>query len=202
MLKNIKSPMKISQQVAKKIKKAEPAIMSTEVKSSIKSTLLFSTSYKLFYKLLSPIMKEKGLTKDEINSELFIFCAALIKRYDPKKSSLIPFLCHQVPWEMARFFKKFSRPVILQEQIQREYSYKLNEDCYLEYLESILFENRFIGKVFTPDERCVIYHIALDEGVNCLKLSRKLGIDRKTIKDKVESIRSKLSEELLNVESF
>lgn len=163
--------------------------------------VLLKTKKYIFYKIILDLLdwvldeiKKYDLEKDEIKSEVFILSCRLYNNFDETKSSLIPFLEQHIDWELARLFKKLKKETILQEQVPKKYTNSLPEEVYIKLPESLFFEDRFLGKVFTTSEKYVIQEILSEEHINYLNLSEKSGIDRRTIKDKVDSIKNKLEE--------
>lgn len=163
------------------------------------------TKKHIFYKLITDLLdwaindiKQYDLEDSEIQSELFILSCKLFNRFDETKSSLIPYLEKQIDWELSRLFKKLNK---IKDQ-QDKTIYDIPEESYeieiQDIPENVIFQDSFIFKSFTHAEKYVIQEIMFEESSNYLNLSEKLGIDRRTIKNKVDKIKEKL-EVLINV---
>jgi hypothetical protein len=188
--------MKIKKRNRDRLNKLDTILRNNSVKESTKRNLFY---HELRYHLLDwliPKIKELDYEDAEINSELFLFSCRLYKEYDQSKSSLVPYLESRMDWKIANLFSRRlnKRPPILKEPFYKDYSYEMDNEVYLSSPSSILFENRYLGKVFTSSLKCVIQELLEEDRLNYLNLSQKLGISSFLLKIKVEKIRSKLEE--------
>lgn len=170
------------------------------------SKLLFSSDisqkdlYNGFYYLIKPllvILREQllslGLLADEVESELYIFSCGLCQEYDKSISSLSAYLKSYLPWRAKEYFTKlrraYSKPSVI---IQQEEGV-VNESYYWRP-ETILIENRYVGKHFTRVQKYIIYVILMQDN---LMLSEKsianvVNVDRKTYRRILSDIRDKI----------
>jgi hypothetical protein len=159
-----------------------------------------------FYLLLRPMLSwlgetlsEYNLEKDEVESELYLFCAELFKRFNPKKSSIIPYLEKHIPWIAGHWVAKLKRNIIPEEPqglfIESEGTCEIQEQFYWTP-ENILFEERYIGKSFTVSEKYVIFRILIADKSDLTQagLARICGLSRKTMINKLKEMSSKLEE--------
>ena len=154
-----------------------------------------------FYLLVRPLLgwlkKELvalNLEVDEAESELYILCGALFRRFERDKSSIIPYLEKQLPWQAANLLKtikKQTRP--LEESPYRDMSmpYIMDEEFYWR-VPGILFEDKYVGKCFTRGEKYLIYMILTtdDKNLSVKKLADKAQMDRRRMKDILSDISS------------
>jgi len=185
--------VKIPHKKKEKVNKIQYAIASDLISDQMKKHIFF----KLVNNLLTwtrEELKKYDLEEHEIDSEIFIMSCSLLDRFDETRSSLIPFLERHIDWELSRLFKKLRREVILKEKIQKDYIIVFADEIYLKSPELFIFEDKFLGKLFTQSEKYVIHEILLEEHINYLNLSEKLSIDRRTLKNKIDIIRTKLED--------
>ncbi len=157
----------------------------------------------VFYLLLRPILewakkflKETELEACEIESELFLLSEKLFKRFDPTKSSIIPYLQNQLPWEVARLTAELKNRELKEEfyiGIEEEGFYYLEEEFYLS-APKILFEEKYLGKDFTKAEKYLIYIILTvnDNELTQTKLASYCNVERKNITNRLSGLREKL----------
>lgn len=157
-----------------------------------------------FYLLMRPLLGwakrhllELGLLAEEAESELFIMCEKLFSGYDKYKSSLIPYLEKQLPWQISKMFSRVDKYTCTEEEpnglLALEDVYELDEEFYWS-TPNILFEDRYIGKFFTRSEKYVISIVltADESDLSAKGLARLCGIDRRTMKEMLEGIQEVL----------
>lgn len=156
------------------------------------TALFHSNKYSLkqrqyyFYLLLLPTLEflkqeliDSGLTSYEVDSELFILAANLFNNYNKEKSSIVPYLEKWIPWKVREMFERIEKEKLKEEPIGLPIL--LEEDFIKEefYYNNILFEDRWIGKSFTRQQKCFIYRIITSDNndltINCLSRRSKTG---------------------------
>lgn len=157
-----------------------------------------------FYLLMRPLLGwakrsllELGLLADEAESELFILCERLFSGYNKYKSSLIPYLERQLPWQISKMFNRVKKYMCEEEVpyglFALEEEYELDEEFYWT-TPGILFENRYIGKFFTRSEKYVISILftADEKDLSAQGLARLCGIDRRIMKEMLNGLQEVL----------
>jgi len=127
-------------------------------------------------------IKELDIESDEAESEIYLMCCNLFYRFNPKKSSLVPFLTRHIPWESSKLLKKLSKnreePSGL---LESDEQFFLQEEFYWT-IPHILLEDRYIGKSLTRGERYVISVILESDSdeLSQVAIANKMNINRKT----------------------
>jgi len=194
----------IPEKIAKLLRKAEIPLFREPTSSK-------SDRLRVFYKLIRPLLswiKEDYisryfLTSQEAESELYLFSAQLFDKYNPNKSSIVPYLTKFIVFYKTKYDRKLSRQYLSEEipsgliappkkitEIQEEY--------YLS-CPNFIFESRFLGKSFTLIAKYIItVLLTMDkEDLNTYNLSRKFNVSRQTMKKHLDEISEQL-EELLS----
>jgi len=134
-----------------------------------------------------------GLEPDEAESELFILAAEIFGKFDPNKSSIIPYLSRAIIWEtnhLLRLLDVGDNKQAPKGLLVSEESYHLDNEIYLK-TPDILFEQKYLGKCFTKGQKYLISIIlAADEKVTRTELARKAGMERKNLRDRLEEIKT------------
>lgn len=178
---------------AKLIKKYQPVLFNEDISDREK--------FYGFYLLVAPLLdklKEDltllGLAAPEIESESYIFSCMLCQGYIRSKGNLVTYLSKYLPWGARKYllaarknYRTFS------DTIQQE-EYFIN-DSYYWRVPSILYESKYIGKCFTRSQKYIIYMILTceDDNLSELRLSRTLGVNRKTYRRMLSEIRDKIT---------
>lgn len=148
-----------------------------------------------FYLLLRPLLGwvkssllDLGLLAAEVESELFLLCERLFTNYNKEKSSLIPYLEQQLPWQVSKIIAKTNKSLCLKEEprglLNINGDYNLDEEFYWR-VPSFLFEDRYVGKCFTRSEKYVITKTltADNKELSVQGLARLCNIDSRTMKN-------------------
>lgn len=166
---------------------------------------------KVFYKLIRPLLswlKEDiintfGLEPAEAESEIYLFCAILFNKYNFNKSSIIPYLSKYIGLLKTNFYRKLHKQSLKEIPSglinQEESEYELNEEWYYT-VPNILFEDRYIGKLFTFDEKYVIYVLLMSDNneLNLKQLAINCNIDKRVLSKKLNKIAYLLKEKEVN----
>lgn len=160
----------------------------------------------VFYLLLRPMLndfkkeiKDLGLESWEAESEIYLMTCLLFKRFDPSKSSIVPFIANQLGWVASAIKNRLSKnredPAGL---IQSHGHYSMQEEFYWT-VPNILLEDRFIGNLFTKSERYLIYMIleSDDDELSQVSIAEKLKVNRRTWIARMNELR-----ELFELEEF
>ena len=139
----------------------------------------------LFFVILKPALwwvkrrlVENGLVKDEITSEFYLLCNTILKRYDPAKSSLIPYLLYAVPQAVSKLIDsvapKGHESLLL--EITEENQYVMMDEIYLS-TPALLFEDRWLLKNLQRSQKSIINNIIASESddLNIKKLANSSG---------------------------
>jgi len=156
---------------------------------------------RVFYKLLRPLLswlKEDiintfNIESDEAESEIYIFCAKLYNKYNPTKSSIIPFLLKFIPLCKTNLYYQLNKKTIKEIPsglLQQEDSPSYTQEEYYYIYPKIIFEDRYIGKSFTFTQKYIINELLMldNDELNNLKLAEKLNLSRQTTAKKLEEI--------------
>lgn len=170
-----------------RIRKYEPIILSKDY--------TYNDRLILFHKVVSPLygkFTEKllynGIKEEEIPSELYLISDKILKKYNPNKSSLVPYIERMLFWYLSQIKKdKIYYPLEFIEE------YQLDEGFYYA-APNILFEEKYIGKLFTKEEKYIIYKLILLDKLSIRKLARELNISRESLIQIINNIKEKLNE--------
>lgn len=162
---------------------------------------------RVFWKLMRPILEwvkkdmlqNTELTPAEAESEIYLFCADLFAGFDPDRSSIIPYLARFTGHYKAKLDRKLARyanpdvPVGLLRA--KDEPYEMYDECYLS-TPGILFENRYIGKLFTMSEKCTINRILAADDMELDKtyLAKQCAVSRNTMSTNLAEIATILEE--------
>lgn len=145
-------------------------------------------------------IKKLDIENDEAESEIYIMCCRLFDRFDPTKSSIVPYLTRHIPWESSRLLKILSKETDIPIGLtQSEELYYMQEEFYWT-VPHILLEDRYIGNLFTKDEKYLMYVILesdIDE-LNQVAIAEKIKINRKTWISRMKDLQEVFKEEGLN----
>lgn len=141
---------------------------------------------KIYYYLLRPQLgwlEEtliKNCEKDEVNSILYLMVDSLIKRYDFRRSSIVPYLGTSLPWAASSIIKNIEKfnveePCGLS---LPEDSYEYPDEIYLR-LPSVLFMNKWLFKDLQKCYKYLIYIVlASDQDITYKELANNSGLGR------------------------
>lgn len=145
-------------------------------------------------------IKKLDIESDEAESEIYLMCCRLFDRFDPTKSSIVPYLTRHIPWESSRLLRVLSKepdmPIGL---TQSEEICYMQEEFYWT-VPHILLEDRYIGNLFTKDEKYLMYVILesdIDE-LNQVAIAEKTKINRRTWISRMKDLQEVFKEEGLN----
>lgn len=192
--------MLIPSKLANLIKEAETELFYNPIVSENKRIYYF-------WKLIRPLLSwfEKGIIQTyelepaEAESYIYLFAAKLFKNFNPQKSSIIPYLQKQIPWQAKDFC------LTLTKKYNKFYSFPGNEivnsyqnDSYNSIEEfywatpKILFEEKFIGKVFTKSQKYIISKILStdDNSLSQVNLAKKLNLSKDMLVSHLKVIKS------------
>ena len=185
----------------KKINRSRRINLSSKDKDRIRKyeTILLNKEYKytdrlkLFHKIISPLYKNiserlllTGTFKKDLDGSLYLISDEIFKKYNPERSSLVPYIERVLFWYLDQIKeKKEYYPLEFIEE------YQLDEEFYYR-VPNILFEDKYIGKLFTIEEKYVINQILTSDSFSIRKLSRDLSISRESLKQIINSIKEKI----------
>lgn len=170
-----------------RIKKYELTILNKEYK--------YNDRLNLFHKIVLPLYKEIsikllsiGIFQEELEGELYLISDYILRRYDSNKSSLIPYIERMLFWYLSNIKEK-------KEYYPKEFieEYQLDEEFYFA-APKILLEDRYVGKLFTKEEKYIIFRILLMDKLSIRKLSKELNISRENLIQIIKNIRRKLND--------
>lgn len=185
--------MKLSRKEKEQIGKFERAILNEEHSYGDRLYTLYLILYNKL-QLLKSQFEISTLEPDEIQSELFLLCDDLYKKYDRTRSSLVPYIekyIYILPTHTIAGLKKrySSEKISLTEE---EISTTLSE-CYFS-APNILFENKYIGRILDRSEKYILYKIILmDEEPSERNISKEIGLSRENTRQRLKEIKRKIN---------
>lgn len=182
--------MRIKSSIKNRIRKYEYSLLNNE--HSYEDRL-----YTLYLLLLPAlkwhrnILSNLGLSKIEIESEIYLMIDSMFKKFDKEKSSLVPYLEKALDWYFSAVKNNIDKNEILTCLEDTEDIYLLDEEFYFS-VPDILYGNSYIKKYFTKAEKYLIYRILIsdDDRLSERKLARDIGISRENLRNRLENIRN------------
>lgn len=185
--------MKFSRKEKEQITKFERAILNEEYPYSER---LYTLYLILFNKLQLLKLQFDGvdLEPDEIQSELFILCDEIYKKYDRTRSSLVPYLEKYIYIIPSIFINKLKKRYSNQKLSLTEVENSITlSECYLS-APNILFENKYIGRFLDRSEKYILYKIILmDEEPSERNISKEIGLSRENTRKRLKEIKAKIT---------
>lgn len=124
-----------------------------------------------------------SLSSEELDSELYICCYNIYKRYDPTRSSLVPYLANGIVWELEKLQKRLKKTELKEflKKKKRTNCYYMQEEYYLDPLK-ILKETKYL-KNFTKVDKFLILGMLLSENneLSKEKFAKKYKVTRPTM---------------------
>jgi hypothetical protein len=155
----------------------------------------FNKKLNLFWQLLKPnlswikksFIQDYRLEPEEADSEIYLFCNRLLKKYNPEKSSIIPYLSKMTEWEFNNYKRILDKKYSIKDVfVKKEGYYNLEEEYY--WSEKILFETKWL-KNFSKSDKYLIYLVlSCDQGTTQEKLAKKANISRESLSKKLKQI--------------
>jgi hypothetical protein len=156
---------------------------------------------RVFYRLIRPLlswlkkdmMNTFSLCAEEAESEIYIFCSILYNKYNPTKSSIIPFLLKFIPLYKTNYYKKLNKTLLKEEAsglISPPISFVETPEEYYYTPLNIVTEERYVGKSFTFSIKYIINRILMLEPseLNNKTIAEQLNLSRQTLAIKLEEI--------------
>lgn len=170
-----------------RIRKYEPIILSKDY--------TYNDRLILFHKIVSPLygkfiekLLETGLSQEETPGELYLISDNILKKYNPNKSSLVPYIERILFWYLNQI-----RPNKNYYPLEFIEEYQLDEEFYYS-IPNILLEEKYIGKLFTKEEKYIIYKLILLDKLSIRQLAKELNISRESLIQIINNIKEKLNE--------
>ena len=158
---------------------------------------------KVFYEILSPMLgwvksklTELGVPERDIETEIFFLSDNLLKGFDPRKSSIIPYLRKQVPWQVGALVRKLNRfkyevplGLLNGSPVLRNRSYTMPEEVWLS-VPKLLFIDKWLPKNLQRSEKYLIYRLLSSfEGKTNRVTVNDGGTERKTMSKRIAQLR-------------
>lgn len=155
----------------------------------------------VFYRVLSDSLQwvhfrlmELGLEPPEANSEVFLLCCDLFKRFDTGQSSIIPYLENNIGWMAAELIKKYSkRKEIPSGLLQLDGQYEIQDEYYLTS-PAFLFEEKWLARDLSQSQKNLILKVLTDESPTLRSLANKCRLSYVTIKTQLQNIATAIKE--------
>jgi len=185
--------MKLSRKEKEQLGKFERAILNEDHSYSDRLYTLYLILYENL-QLLKSQFDTTLMEPDEIQSELFLLCDDLYRKYDRRRSSLVPYVEKYIyilhTQTIAGLKKRYtSEKIVLTED---ENSNNLSE-CYFS-APNILFENKYIGRILDRSEKYILYKIILmDEEPSERNVSKEIGLSRENTRQRLKEIKRKIT---------
>jgi hypothetical protein len=155
----------------------------------------FNKKLNLFWRLLKPnlswiknsFIHTYRLEPEEANSEIYLFCNRLLRKYNSERSSIIPYLSKMTEWEFNNYKRVLDKKYSIEDIfIKKEGDYNLEEEYY--WSEKILFETKWL-KNFSKSDKYLIYLIlSCDQDITQEKLAEETNISRESLSKKLKQI--------------
>jgi hypothetical protein len=137
------------------------------------------------------------LEPDEAESELYLLCARLFENFDKDKSSIIPYLRSHIPWKAHHLIRKLTKYhrredtcglTMLPEELDM-----IHEEYYWR-VPDVLIIDKFVGKLFTRDQKYLISKILMSEDnkLTTKDLAISCGVSRPTMIDRLSDLKESL----------
>lgn len=145
-------------------------------------------------------IKDLGIEGDEAESEIYLMCCNLFHKFNPAKSSIVPFLTRYIPWEASKLLRRLSKETEEPVGLTTTGGMHLTQEEYYWTIPHILLEDRYIGKLFTRSEKYLMYVILesdLDE-LDQVSIAKTIDVNRKTWISRMKDLREILESEGFN----
>lgn len=137
-------------------------------------------------------LKEKGLEEDEAESEIYILIDMLLKKYDPTRSSFVPYVEKQLPWIASRVVNNQKELKEIPYGIDIDYgSYQIEEEVGLS-VPNILLEKRWIARDLSFSEKNLILRLLTADDSSCRTLANGCGESKSSINNRLNDLSDKL----------
>lgn len=184
--------MKLRYTVKKRLRKFERTLLSKDYS--------YNDRMYTFYLLMLPVLEwvkpsfyGLGLSKYEVETEIYLLVDRIFKNFDPDRSSLVPYLERSVKWHLDKCIRRLLKTQVEEPAgllLEEELVYHLSENFYWNQ-NNILFEERYVGKCFTRAEKYLIYRIInMDsDKLSQRKMSESLGISRENLRLRLNDLK-------------
>jgi hypothetical protein len=134
------------------------------------------------------------ITVEEIPGEIFIICANIVNRYNPKKGTWIEYLKNQIYWQIKKHLKQIPNNYKQLLVIPNTEPYYIQEEYYFNP-NKILIEDKYL-KNLTKEDKYIIYQILmLDKyDINITNIASKCNRMRDTFRPILNDLKNKLKE--------
>jgi hypothetical protein len=187
----------ISKSKTDRIRKLDSIFLSNLYSQKRKIYFLWRETKYLLDLNLQYLLNITGVSKEEIESEYYISCYNIYRRYDMSKSSIVPYLSKAIPWEIEKLIKRIKKQNKIDVFPFEENTYYLKEDYYWEP-KKLIRETKFL-KNFTKSEKFLILTILLadQEELKKVSLAKKIKISRETMFQNLDILKNKFKKEYL-----
>ena len=132
-----------------------------------------------------------GLEKDEIESEIYIFCCNLYDEYDITRSSIIPYLFTVLNWKAKELLEKYSKDEELLSLAEAYDSYTIENEFYLR-IPNVLFETKWLLKSLSQYQKNIILKIIEVDVPTARVLAHRCRVSKSTIATQLQNIAAEL----------
>lgn len=170
--------------------------MDSDISYKLKTKLLWLYIKPLLSWAAEELINKFNITETEAESELYILCYELIKNYNISKSSVVPYLVRFIPLYYSKTVRKLEKEYkkyITYGLKPKEESYNIEEEYYWQS-PKILLENKYVGKVFTKEQKYLISIIITLDNPTCVELASKCNISRETMRQLLQQLKNTLED--------
>jgi hypothetical protein len=135
---------------------------------------------------------ETGLEEDEVESEIYILIHNLLKKYNPSRSSLVPYIENQLPWAASKILSIHKKTIETPIGIDIELgSYNMQEEVCLS-VPNILLESKWIVRDLSFSEKNLILRLLTADDSSCRTLANDCGDSKSSINNRLNDLSDKL----------
>ena len=128
-----------------------------------------------------------NLEKDEIESEIFLLTTRLFSRYDPYKSSIVPYIEKHLPWKVGMLIKKYTQSDPNYEA-PIEYSYEMDDNEFYLTSPGFLFEKKWLAKHLSQAQKHLILRVLLTDSISLRSLAKECRLSKSAVAGRLQYI--------------
>lgn len=131
---------------------------------------------------------DEGLEEDEAESEIFLLTTRLFKKYNPERSSIVPYIEGCLSYKAADLIRKHKEPPALPPRfLHPEESYEIEGEYYLTG-PGFLFENRWLAKNLSRSQKHLILKVLMTDSTGARSLANNCLLGKSTVTNQLQDI--------------